>query len=494
MSLSTPQTPPGYRYDGIYLDGEWRPGQSGKSLAFFNPWTEQVVGTLIGADRCDVDVAYAAAQTNQPVWASTLPGDRADVFLRAARLMEVRRAEIQSMLVRETGSTIAKAQLEWWAVHNSLREAATLPSRLEGRILFGDYPAKENRIYRRPVGVVAVISPWNWPMHLSMRSVAPALALGNAVVLKPSASTPVTGGLLIARLFEEAGLPPGVLNVVVGTSATIGDAMVTHSTPRVISFTGSPTVGRRVGRLAIEAPQMKHALLELGGNAPMIVTEDVDIDQAVAIAVAGKFLHAGQMCIAVNRIIVAAEIHDRFVDAFVARCRVLPLSDPDDPATAFGPIINHEQLDRLLGLIAGATRDGARLRLGGDPTGLILPPQVFDRVRPDMAIAKTEIFGPVATILRADDDNHAVCIANATDFGLSSAVLCRDEGRAMAIAQRIEAGMTHINDSPAIDMPQMPFGGDKNSGVGRFGSRGVIETFTTEHWISVQQRPARQAF
>jgi aldehyde dehydrogenase (NAD+) len=200
------------------------------------------------------------------------------------------------------------------------------------------------------------------------------------------------------------------------------------------------------------------------------------------------------MCIAVNRIIVASAVHDHFVDAFVARCRTLACSDPDDPATAFGPLINRAHLDRILALMASATRDGARHLLGGEPQGLILPPQVFDRVRPDMAIARSEIFGPVASILRAEDDSHAISMANATEFGLSSAILCQDEGRAMAIARRIEAGMTHINDSPAIDMPQMPFGGDKNSGVGRFGSRGVIETFTTEHWISVQQRPVQRAF
>jgi aldehyde dehydrogenase (NAD+) len=481
-------SPPDYMFGGMYIDGEWRSGQSGKAITFHNPWTEQVIGSIAGADACDVDVAYAAATTNQSVWASTLPGDRAEILLRVARLMEVRRTEIQGWLVREAGSTQAKAQTEWWAVHNSVHEAATLPSRVEGRILYGDYPAKENRIYRRPVGVVAVISPWNWPLHLSMRSVAPALALGNAVVLKPSADTPVTGGLLIARLFEEAGLPPGVLNVIVGASATIGDALVEHDAPRVISFTGSAEVGRRVGRLAVGARLLKRAMLELGGNAPLIVTEDVDLDQAVQVALAGKFLHGGQMCIAVNRIIVADAVHDRFVTGFVARCRCLKITDSDDPDTAFGPVINRRQLDRLTDLLASAQRNGARLRLGGVAKGLILPPQVFDQVTADMDIARLEIFGPIAPILRACNDNDAVQIANATDFGLSSAVLCRDEGRALEIAQRIEAGMTHINDIPAIDMPQMPFGGDKNSGMGRFGSQGMIDAFTTEHWISVQHR------
>jgi aldehyde dehydrogenase (NAD+) len=435
MTTHTEQpAPTNYVFDGMYIDGEWRGGQSGSLIVFSNPWTERTIGSIIGADPCDVDVAYALAQTNQPVWASTLPGERAAVFHRVTRLIEARRSEIQCWLVREAGSTLAKAQIEWWAVHNSVVETATLPSWLHGRIIFGDYSAKENRIYRRPVGVVAVISPWNWPLHLSMRSVAPALALGNAVVLKPATDTPVTGGLLIARL-------------------------------------------------------LKRALLELGGNAPLIVTEDVDLEQAVQNAVAGKFLRGGQMCIAVNRIIVADAIHDRFVDLFIACCRSLKISDPDDPETAFGPVINHHQLQRLQGLLSRAHGNGARLRLGGAAKGLNLPPQVFDQVTPDMTIAQQEIFGPIAPILRACDDKEAVQIANATDYGLSSAVLCRNEGRALDIAQRIEAGMTHINDSPAIDLPQLPFGGGKNSCMGRFGSPGMIEAFTTEHWISVQRSP-----
>ena len=344
------------------------------------------------------------------------------------------------------------------------------------------------------MGVVAVISPWNWPLHLSMRSVAPALALGNAVVLKPSVDTPVTGGLLIARMFEEAGLPPGVLNVVVGKSDCIGDAMVEHDVPRVISFTGSMEVGRRLGQLAVGARMMKRAMLELGGNAALIVTDDVDLDQAVKIAVVGKFLHGGQMCIAVNRIIVANALHDRFVDAFVARCRTLKIADPENAETAFGPVINRHQLKRLTDVLAKAHRDGARQRLGGEAKGLILPPQVFDQVTPEMDIARLENFGPIAPILRATSDDDAVAIANSTDFGLSSAVLCREQGRALSIAQRIDAGMTHINDIPAIDLPQLPFGGDKNSGIGRFGSFGVIEAFTTEHWISVQHGPSHYPF
>jgi aldehyde dehydrogenase (NAD+) len=475
-----------YSFADLYIDGAWRPGASGIDEPVLNPWTGQPMASIVGADATDVDAAYAAAAKAQPAWAAMLPGQKAEVFRRAATIMESRQGEIVKLLVEESGSTIAKAGIEWWAVHNSVLEASCLPSQVHGRIIQGDYANKENRIYRRPVGVVGVISPWNWPMHLSMRTVAPALALGNGVVIKPANDTPITGGLLIAKIFEEAGLPSGVLNVISGPVRDIGDAFTGHDIPRIISFTGSTLVGRRVGEQAVMTRTLKRAILELGGNGPLIVTEDVDIDQAVHTAVVGKLFHQGQMCIAVNRIIVADAIHDVFVDKLVKRARALTYRDPNDPATAYGPIINQTQFLRLQNLIKTAIAEGARLRLGGEPEGLLMPVHIFDQVTPEMFLAQKEIFGPIAPVLRAMDDDDAVRIANSTEYGLTSGVLCRDEGRALRIAQRIEAGMTHINDIPAIDMPQLPFGGDKNSGMGRFGSQAMIEAFTAEHWISVQ--------
>ena len=483
-----------YDFGDLYIAGDWRPGASGVAMDVPSPWNGSAIARIVGATTDDIDRAYEAAWDAQRQWAALLPGARAEIFRAAGKIMEVRRDEIVDWLVRESGSTLAKAQIEWWAVHNSVLEAATLPSRVEGRIVFGDYADKENRIYRRPVGVVGVISPWNWPMHLSMRSIAPAIALGNAVVVKPASDTPITGGLLIAKIFEEAGLPGGVLSVIAGDVRVLGDHFTGHPIPRVLSFTGSTEVGRRVGNIAVSSPMIKKAMLELGGNGPLVITEDVDLDTAVHTAVVGKLFHQGQMCIAVNRIIVADAIHDAFVDRFVARAAALKNDDPADPTTAYGPIINHKQFDRLQGMIAKAVEEGARLRLAGDAKGLILPVHVFDQVTADMEIARKEIFGPIAPILRARDDDDAVYLANATEYGLTSGVLCRDEGRALRIAQRIEAGMTHINDIPAIDMPQLPFGGEKNSGMGRFGSKGMIEEFTTEHWISVQHSPAQYPF
>ncbi len=475
-----------YTFGDQAIAGRWRSGRSGNVLPVRNPWDGSLLCEIAEADAGDVDEAFRAAAAAQRGWAQTLPTQRADVMRRVALLMEARREEIVRWLVREAGSVRLKAEMEWATVRAIVLESSTLPSRAHGRILYGDFPGKENRIYRQPAGVVAVISPWNWPLHLSARSVVPALALGNAVVTKPANQTPITGGLLFARLFEEAGLPPGVLNVVVGPSKTIGDPFVQHPASRVVSFTGSTPVGRHIGQLAVTASRIKKAMLELGGNGPLVVLEDADLETAVHLAVVGRFLHQGQICMSANRIIVPDRLHDAFVERFVDRVRQLKVGDPDDPQTAIGPVIDQAQLDKLMLLAEGARAEGARHVHGQPPQGLVLPPQVFDRVKADMRLARTEIFGPIAPILRVRDDDEALRVANDTDAGLSSAVVGRDAERALQFAQRVEAGMTHINDVPTIDMPTMPFGGEKNSGLGRFGTEGVIDAFTSEHWISVQ--------
>lgn len=474
-----------YHFGEQYIEGRWQAGRA-QPMVVQDPWSRETIATIAAANADDISRAFRAAARAQVAWARQLPGERAAVFARAAQLMEARKEEIVRWLVRESGSTLTKAGIEWWGVHNSVLEAGTLPWRVEGRILFGDYRDKENLVYRKPVGVVSVISPWNWPMHLSMRSVAPALALGNAVVVKPAGDTPITGGLLIAKLFEEAGLPPGVLSIVAGRSSEIGDLFVTAPEARVVSFTGSSDVGRHVGELAIRSEQMKRSMLELGGNGPLIITADVDLERAVSTAIVGKFLHQGQLCISINRLIVEDSIHDEFVRRYVARAKDLVLGGPADPRSVIGPIINRAQFDRINALVEGAKAEGARLLLGEPARDLVMPPRVFDGVTANMTIARTEIFGPVAAILRAQHDDHAIAIANDTSYGLTSGVLCRDLGRAMKLAHRIEAGMTHINDIPAIDMPQMPFGGEKNSGLGRFGTHDIIGELTTEHWISIQ--------
>jgi aldehyde dehydrogenase (NAD+) len=409
----------------------------------------------------------------------------------AADVMTARKDEITGWLVRETGGTLAKAELEWNLVRSVMWEAASMPHHVAGRIMPSDIPGKESRVYKEPVGVVAVISPWNFPMQLSNRSVAPALAVGNAVVLKPAGDTPVTGGLLLARIFEEAGLPPGLLSVVVGSGSDIGDAIVQHPAPRVVSFTGSTPVGKGIA----EKAGLKKLALELGGNGPLVILSDADLDLAVQASVFGSFFHQGQICMIANRIVVDASLHDEFLDRFLERVRGLTVGDPSDPQTHLGPVINSSQLEGIQDKLKRAQDAGAKVLLGGDPfgpTGLCLPPHVLTGGN-DVATAQEEVFGPVMTVIKASNEDEALQIANDTEYGLSSAVFSRDVERAARFARRIRAGMTHINDSPVNDDANTAFGGVKGSGIGRFGGQWAMDEFTTDHWISVQHEPRKYA-
>ena len=475
--------------DQQFIGGLWQRGSSQRTLSDLNPYTGDEILQIPQANADDLDAAYTTAAEVQPEWAARPPGERAALLREVAHVMERRRGEIMDWLVREAGSTRIKAALEWSSVHAVALEAATLPHLVEGRIVPADLPGKESRVYRRPIGVVGVISPWNWPLQLTARSLFPALAVGNAVVVKPASDTPITGGLLFGKLLEEAGLPKGVVSIVVGAGSEIGDAFVQHRVPRVISFTGSTPVGRRIGRLAMEAPLIKRVELELGGNSPFVVLDDADLERAVDAALFGKFLHQGQICMITNRFIVDDAVHDAFLERFVARVKALRVGDPNDPETLVGPIINHSQLAGLWKKIRHARDTGLTQLVGGDPEGLVLPPHVFADVPNDHPLAREEIFGPIAPVIRAHGEEHALQLANDTPYGLSSAVFTRDVARGLRFAQRVQAGMTHINDQPVNDLPFSPFGGEKNSGVGRFNGRWAVDAFTTDHWITVQHEP-----
>jgi aldehyde dehydrogenase (NAD+) len=315
---------------------------------------------------------------------------------------------------------------------------------------------------------------------------APALAVGNAVVVKPSSDTPVTGGLLLAKIFEEAGLPPGVLNVVIGSGSEIGEPFVMHPTPRVISFTGSTAVGRHIAELAARAPILKRLELELGGNSPFVVLHDADLAQVVDAAAFGKFLHQGQICMAVNRFIIEDGVYDLFLERFAERVRMIKVGNPDEPDTLIGPVINEAQMKGLLERIREARAAGARQVVGGEPDGLVLPPHVFADVHNDMKLARDEIFGPIAPVIRALSEDDALRIANETEYGLAGSVFTRDLERGARFAERLEVGMAHVNDQPVNDLPNNPFGGEKNSGIGRFNGDWAIDAFTSDQWVSVQ--------
>ncbi|HYR87761.1 MAG TPA: aldehyde dehydrogenase family protein [Terriglobia bacterium] len=481
-------------FDNQYIDGIWRPGHRGATTKDLDPYTGKTLIEIPLADPTDVDEAFRSAAIAQPLWAAVLPRARATMLRRVETIMDARREEIVTWLIHESGSTRMKAEFEWELAHDLTVAAASFSYQVPGRITPIDDLFKESRVYRNPVGVIGVISPWNFPMYLSLRAVAPALALGNAVVVKPSEDTPITGGLLIAKIFQEAGLPSGLLNVVVGKSSDIGGAFTSHPIPRVISFTGSTAAGRQVAASAAQSPLIKRVMLELGGNTPLIVLDDADIEQASSAAVFGRYLHSGQICMSTNRIIVDEKVSDEFEDRFTDKVTKLKYGDPAKPDTVVGPLINSKQLERLMTHIKAARDEGAREVLAGEPQGLVVPPHIFADVTNNMKVAKAELFGPVAQIIKVKGDLEALSVANDTEYGLSSAVFSGDRARALQLARGLLVGMTHVNDSSVNDKPNVPFGGEKNSGIGRFGGEWVIEEFTTSHWVTVQHSPRRYPF
>jgi aldehyde dehydrogenase (NAD+) len=481
-------------FDAQFIDGAWRRGGSGRTLTDYDPYSGETLNELALADIRDVDSAYQAAARACSTWEHALPGERAALLLRCASVIDQRRDEIVDWLIRESGSTRIKAEGEWQWVKGVTLEAASLAHRAAGEILPIDIPGKESRVYAQALGVIGVISPWNFPLYLAQRAVAPALALGNAVVLKPAQDTPVSGGLLLARLYEEAGLPPGLLNVVVGASSEIGDAFVQHAIPSLIAFTGSTEVGRHVASLAATAPLLKRVTLELGGNSPLVVLADADVAQAVRAAIYARYFHQGQICMSANRIIVDTSVYDEFVERFAAHAAGLKFGDPREPDTVVGPVINARQLERMLRFMESSRATGARQVLGAEPRNLVLPPHVFSGVTNSMAIARNETFGPIAAIISAYGDRHALEIANDTEYGLSSAVFTGDHERGLRFALALRAGMTHVNDGTVNDSPNSPFGGEKNSGIGRYGGEWIMRELTRDHWITAQHAPRRYPF
>lgn len=471
--------------DQQFIAGEWIKGTSTRILDNLNPYTQESILKLQGASIVDVDSAYAAAFEYAAKWADSSAEARKNLLLRVIEIIQARREEIIDWLIQESGSTRLKANIEVDAAIGILKESSTFPERMLTQELPSPDSTRQSYAVRKPLGVVAVISPWNFPFHLSMRSVAAALALGNTVVLKPASDTPITGGLLLAKLFEEAGAPVGSLSVLAGAGSEIGDYFVEHEVPKLISFTGSTEVGKRVGQLAVSSPNLKRLALELGGNAPLVVLDDADLDLAVELAVMGRFLHQGQICMSTNRIIVDAKVHDSFVGKLVERSKSIPFGDPNEDTTVIGPIINRDQVQKIQHIIQQGQEAGATLVLQGATRGHVIPPHIFIDVDPASSLAQEESFGPVLPVIKAQNEAEALMLANATRFGLSSAVCSANIERAKAFASKIDAGMTHINAITVADYPNAPFGGEKNSGLGRFNGQWVLEEFCCTHWLTL---------
>jgi benzaldehyde dehydrogenase (NAD) len=457
---------------------------SGGTATVREPATGDTLGEVGIGDAVDVEAACARAVEAQPGWAATGFQQRAAILRRAGQLFEEHAEEIQSWIIREGGSVPGKAQLETHVAAQECYEAAALLSQPLGSILPSEQP-RLSLARRLPVGVVGVIAPFNVPLILGIRSVAPALALGNAVVFKPDPRTAVCGGVSVARVFQEAGLPDGVLAVLPG-GAEAGSALVTDPRVPVISFTGSTAAGRAVGELA--GRHLKRAHLELGGNSALIVLDDADLDLAVSAGAWGSFLHQGQICMTTGRHLVADAIADRYIEALAAKADSLPVGNPATEQVALGPIIDEQQRDKVHQLVTSSVDSGARLAAGGTYEGLFYRPTVLDEVTPATPAYAQEVFGPVAPVLRFSSLDEAAKLARESEYALSLGILTADPMRGLALAEKIPTGIVHINDQTVADEALAPFGGMAASGTGsRFGGPAAnIEAFTETQWVTIQ--------
>lgn len=480
-------------WEALYLNGEWTSTGDRETFDDENPATREVITPIPAGTTDDVDAAYDAAAAAQEEWAERPPQARAAVVADAVEYVGAHEDEIRELIAVEAGGSAVKSRIELDIATGMMREAAGFPNRAQGTTADSVIPGKENTVKREPVGVVTVISPWNFPLHLSMRAVAPAIALGNAVVLKPASATPITGGLLLARIFEEAGLPPGVLNVVPGSGSDIGDRVASHPDSEVVAFTGSTAVGRGVAKLAAE--NLALPAMELGGNNAHIVTENADLDAAVDAGSFGTFAHQGQVCISINRHLVHENHYDEYVERLAERAESLPMGDPsEDPDVVIGPVIDENQRDTMLELVEKSVEAGATVEAGGDHDELFVEPTVLSDVTNDMPVAAEEHFGPIAPVIPFADEEEAIELANGTEYGLSGSVHSRDRSQARRIADAVDTGMVHINDQPINDEPHVPFGGEKGSGMGRYNGRQILEELTTLKWISEQREPREYPF
>ena len=475
-----------------YIGGVWRDGSSTKTLTDKNPYNGKSIADFKLASLSDLDEAYRSAAAAQKIWAEVNPFEKRAILEKAITWIEQNEADITDIIIEELGGTRFKAFIEIMLTKTFVKEASTYPLRMTGEILPSMIDGKENRLYRVPAGVVGVISPFNFPFNLSMRSVAPALGAGNGVVLKPHDDTPIVGGTLIAKIFEEAGIPKGLLNVVVADIGEIGDAFVEHPIPRVISFTGSEAVGRHIGGVAGKA--LKKAILELGGNSAMIVLEDADLQIAVNAAVFGRFVHQGQVCMCTNRILVQRGVYNKFLEKFVAQVSRLKAGDPREAETDLGPLINQRQAETYAKQVQKGIDEGARPVLRGTVEGNVATPTIFADVKPDMWVAQHEMFGPAVCVMPFDTPQDAIRMANDSPYGLSGAILTRDVEVGAELAKQMESGMIHVNDSTINDDPLIAFGGEKSSGVGRLNGKWALEEFTTMKWVSVQHKPRHYPF
>ena len=451
-----------------------------------NPISGEVVTTAAAASIGDALSAANAAAAAFPVWSDMAPNERRRLLLKAADCLEAKADEAARTVMREMGATPMWGGFNIHLAASMLREAASMTTQMTGDIVPSDVPGMTAMAIRQPVGVVLGIAPWNAPIILGVRSIAMPLACGNTVVFKASEICPATHRL-IAQSLIEAGVPEGVINMVVNApddAPAIVKALIEHPAIRRVNFTGSTRVGRIIANLCSE--QLKPVLLELGGKAPMVVLDDADVDAAVNAAAFGAYMNQGQICMSTERLIVTPGIADELIGKLADKAHSITAADPEKGEAILGSVVNQSALERLNRLIGDAEKKGARILAGGQSDSVLMDATLIDGVTGSMQIYAEESFGPVLSIIRAQDDEDAIRIANDSEYGLSSAVFSRDINKAMSIAKRIDSGICHINSPTVQDEAQMPFGGVKSSGYGRFGSQAAIHEFTELRWVTNQ--------
>jgi len=464
---------------------------SAKTYIRTNPMTGEAATRAAAASVADANAAVEAAAAAFPSWAALGPNERRTRLLLAADLLSKRTEDAIARMMAETGATAPWAAFNIMLASNMLREAAAMTTQIGGEVIPSDKPGCLAFSYRQPVGVVVGIAPWNAPIILGVRAIAMPLACGNTVVLKASELCPATHRL-IGEALREAGLPAGVVNVVTNApedAAAIVDALVAHPAVKRVNFTGSTKVGKIIAERA--ARHLKPVLLELGGKAPLIVLDDADLDAAVNAAAFGAYANQGQVCMSTELAIVDESVADAFVTKLAAKASSLPAGDPSTEVV-LGSMVSPEAADRVESLIKEAVAAGAKLLAGGTRQGTILTATVLDRVTPKMRLYGEESFGPVLCVVRVKGADEAVRVANASEYGLSASVFGRDVLRAFEVAKRVQSGICHINGPTVQDEAQMPFGGMKGSGYGRFGGKAAIDQFTDLRWITIEN--AKQAY
>jgi vanillin dehydrogenase len=470
----------------LLIGGEWGDAEGGATFEKANPYTGEAVTKAAAATPADADRAVEAAAAAFPEWSALPPARRRELLTAAANLLEDRAEQIATTMVEECGATFGWGMFNCGLASGMLREAAAQAYLPGGEVIPSDVPGLTAMAVRQPVGVVVGIAPWNAPVILATRAVATPLAYGNTVVLKASEECPRTHAAVVAAI-ADAGVPAGAINLLTNApqdAPEVVEALIAHPAVRRVNFTGSTKVGRIIAQKA--AASMKRVLLELGGKAPMVVLADADLGEAVNAAGFGAFMNSGQICMSTERVVIDESVADEFGEKLAEKAAALPVGDPADPGTAIGPVINAAALERIMDLIEDAKSKGARVLAGGGADGPCVQPTVLAGVTPDMRIYHEESFGPVVALVTVKGADEAVDVANDTDYGLAAAVFSRDVPAAMDVARRIQSGICHVNGSTVHDEPQMPFGGVKASGWGRFGGKAGLEEFTELRWMSVQ--------